>query len=282
MRDFSASAVFFITFLLSCKISFAIDLALIEPHTLNSTLSQWVILDARPKTEWRAGHIPGAISFSWQQYPRTDKYGVPYRVWTPQELAKALGEIGIDEKTPVVVYGDADKSWGGEGWTCWVLSWLGHQGPIRLLNGGIQSWRYHKLPLNYKENNNVIRTVTYIINIKPILNITIEEIYERQKSNIVLIDTRSFFEWIKGHIPGAIRIDWSDFYSGKERRPISPDEFKNLLKKKGVDPNKQIVYYCTGGMRSGYAWMVHQLSGLPSAKNYEGGIEEWERFSLKY
>jgi thiosulfate/3-mercaptopyruvate sulfurtransferase len=45
----------------------------------------------------------------------------------------------------------------------------------------------------------------------------------------------------------------------------------------GVDAEKPLVYYCTGGVRSAYAWMVHQLCGLPPARNYGGGMEDWTR-----
>jgi len=259
---------------------FANDLGLIEAQTLNQHISDWVILDARPKSDWMSGHIPGALSFSWEDYTRTDEHGIPYRVWKPQEIAKALGAMGIHERTPIVVYGDADKSWGGEGWDCWLLAWLGHAGPIRMLNGGIQSWKNNGFPLTSGQENMRRKYVEYKFKLNSRIDIATSEI-ENQKNNIVLIDTRSTLEWFKGKIPGASHIPWDDFFSGKERRPIHPEELKNLLIKKGVDTNKTIVYYCTGGIRSGYAWFVHQLSGLPAATNYEGGYEAWKKLNSK-
>jgi thiosulfate/3-mercaptopyruvate sulfurtransferase len=263
-------------FLLSGNIVFAINLGLIEPHLLKRELSEWVILDARPRSEWLAGHIPGALSFSWEDYTRTDKNGVPYRVWAPHELAKALGEMGIDENTPIIVYGDADKSWGGEGWNCWVLAWIGHKAPIRLLAGGIQSWRSNNYLLKEGVEKLNIHPVQYKLKLEPYLSISTEEL-EKQKSNLVLVDTRSTLELLKGRIPGAIHIKWQDFYTGKDRHPLAPDAVKKLLKKHDVNLNKLIVYYCTGGIRSAYAWLVHQLAGLPPARNYEGGFEAWEK-----
>jgi thiosulfate/3-mercaptopyruvate sulfurtransferase len=261
-------------------VSFADDLGLIEAQTLYQKIAEWTILDARPKSEWVSGHIPGALSFSWEDYTRIDEHGIPYKVWTPQEIAKALSDMGIDEKTPIVVYGDADKSWGGEGWDCWVLSWLGHVGPIRLLNGGIQSWKNNRLPLKQGDDVAKRKPVQYTVKLNSDIDITTSEIVN-QKSDIVLIDTRSTLERFRGKVPGSIHISWGDFFSGKERRPIQPLALKNLLTKKGVDTNKTIVYYCSGGMRSGYAWLVHHLSGLPPAKNYEGGYEAWKRLGVR-
>lgn len=283
MKHFKALILYtlFFTYLYSwSEVVFANDVGLIEVQALCQNISNWTILDARPKSEWLTGHIPGALSFSWENYTRTDEYGIPYRVWNPQELAKAFGEMGIDAKTPIAVYGDAGKSWGGEGWTCWVLSWLGHKGPIRVLNGGIQSWGNSGFPLKRGEEITKRNPLKYSIKLNSHIDIRTSEI-DNQQANLVLVDTRSTLERFRGKIPGSIHIPWDDFFSGKERRPLPPDVLKKLLKKKGVDTTKTVVYYCTGGIRSGYAWLVHHLSGLPEARNYEGGYEAWKRLAAK-
>ena len=280
LRRSALAALFILLYLFPCRTVFAINISLIEPADLKKDMSKWVILDARPKSEWVSGHIPGALSFSWENYTRTDENGIPYRVWPPKELSVELGKMGINENTPIVVYGDADKSWGGEGWNCWVLAWLGHKGPVRLLAGGVQSWRSNNFPWTQEPDKGRSHHVHYTHKLEPSLDIMTEDI-DKQKANIVLIDTRSFFERIKGKIPGSVHIEWSDFFIGNDRRPLSPEALKKLLRKNGVNTNKQIVYYCAGGIRSAYAWLVHQLAGLPPAKNYEGGYEAWRRQSNK-
>ena len=129
-------AALLVSVLLS-SVSMAADLGLIDAASLKGNTAKYVILDGRSRADWEAGHIPGAIQFFWDSYTRTDANGVKYSSFPPQELAIALAALGIDEKTPLVVYGDADKSWGSEGYDVWLFSWLGHKGPIRLLNGGI-------------------------------------------------------------------------------------------------------------------------------------------------
>jgi thiosulfate/3-mercaptopyruvate sulfurtransferase len=252
------------------------DLGLIDIATVKGNPSRWAILDGRSKSEWEAGHIPGAYSFCWENYTRTDEKGVEYRVFPPKELAQILGALGIDENTPVVVYGDADKSWGGEGWDAWVLSWLGHKGPIRLLNGGIQAWRAQGLPLVKGPEKKAVNKAEYRFNLKPELDISTEDL-EQKKGSPVIIDVRSTLERLKGKIPGSIHISWEDFHSGPDRRPLAPGEVKKLLASHGVDTSRPVVYYCYGGIRSGYTWLVHQLAGLPPARNYEGGMAAWQK-----
>lgn len=254
----------------------AADLSLIDAATLKGNTAKYVILDSRSKVDWEAGHIPGAIQFFWDSYTHTDAKGVKYSSFPPQELAAAFAKLGIDEKTPLVIYGDADKSWGSEGYSVWLFTWLGHKGPIRLLNGGIQAWRAQNLAVAKGAEKPAAAKARYKFEIKPQYIVSTEDV-QNKKGAFTLIDTRSMFEWIKGKIPGAVHIPWEDFYTGKDHHPLSAAELKKLLVKHGVDTSKPIVYYCLGGVRSAYAWTVHQLAGLPEAKNYKGSWAAWEK-----
>jgi len=71
------------------------------------------ILDARPFEQWQQGHIPGALHFDWQSTTATDAEDVAYRKLANEALAARLGNLGIDEQSSLLIYGDADSSWGG-------------------------------------------------------------------------------------------------------------------------------------------------------------------------
>lgn len=253
-----------------------IDLKKISVSDAAAKQNSLIFLDGRPVKKFQAGRIPEARSFSWETYTRTDAGGVPYRTFPPEELAAALGKLGISHTDAVVVYGDADTSWGGEGWVAWVFAWLGHEGPVYCLDGGFSLWQATGLPVATSEKTDFSQK-TYSINLQPDQNMTAEDI-ARAGNTITLVDTRKYLtEYLPGHLPGAVHIPWEKFYDGPHRRFISPEDVKALLVKKNVDLKKPVVYYCTGGIRSGYAWMVHQLAGLPDAVNFEGGTEEWNR-----
>lgn len=305
MKRVLFSAIF-ITFIINissvCKGS---ELGLLDLHQLKRDMPKWIILDARPVKSWEKSHIPGSISLSWEQFTRTDENQVPYRILPPEKMAQALGKLGISAQSPVVIYGDADQSWGGEGWGCWMFAWIGHQGTVKLLNGGIQAWSNNNYPLVSAESEGKTLTgaanngeelftlerkalgrapVTYVAKPLTEINITARDIHDHADS-YQLVDTRSTMEWFRGHLPGAVHIQWEKFFKGDERSPLSAKEVKALLRKNGIDIEredgvnfrKQVVYYCTGGIRSGYAWMVHQLAGLPDALNFEGGYAEWDK-----
>lgn len=272
-------ALLFTLIMTSTTPALAADLGLLSPAALAGENS-WIILDGRPEKNFDQGHLPGARPFSWEKLTTTDKDGVKYRILPPDELAAELGRLGISEKSLVVFYGDADTSWGGEGWGAWVLTWLGHQGPVRILHGGIRAWERAGLPLE-KESFKEAAPVTYRVNLRPEMNSTVKELVEHG-DQYTIIDVRSTFEWIKGHLPNAVHLSWDKFYQGPDRAPLTRDELQKMLAGHGVNLDKPVVYYCTGGIRSGYTWMVQDLSGLGMAINFEGGIEAWDKLRRQH
>ena len=245
-----------------------------EIDELSRGKAAWIILDARPVALWEKAHIPGAVSFSWETHTRTDERNIPYRVKEPRELAAVLGSLGIGVDTPVVVYGDADTSWGGEGWVAWVLTWLGHKGTIAILDGGIEAWKGKGLELVPGKESGTRPPTVYQFSTVSAMMVSANDLYNRGET-YQLVDTRSTLEWLRSRIPGAVHIPWEKFFTARQREPLDRASLIELLRKNKIAIDKPVVYYCTGGIRSGYAWMVHELAGLPRAINYEGGTEEW-------
>lgn len=247
---------------------------LLKPEQIDQLKDAYKIIDARPVSEWEKGHIPEALPLYWEDYTRTNG-GIDFSRLEPEQMAERLGQLGIDETTPLVVYGDADSSWGGEGWVCWLLRDLGHVGAVYLLEGGVQAWQKHHRMLSADNRISPAPATTYRFALRNEIDIKTEELLQ-SRDRLQIVDTRSFFEWLRSSIPGAVRINWTNFFTGKERIPISREQLVELLCKHDIDPEKPVVYYCSGGIRSAYAWTVHELAGLKSAKNYEGGMEAWK------
>lgn len=277
--------VFAISLLISAALSglalgSAPDVGLMEASRLKGRINGWTVLDARPVADWRLERIPGALSFSWEDHIHNRGSGNSYERPTPQRLASALGALGLTESTPVLIYGDSNRSWGGEGWAVWVLSWLGHKGPIRLLEGGIQAWKKQGFPVVAGGVHAHPEPRSYALNVRDELNAQADELVDRGRPWVV-IDTRSSLEWVTGRLPNAIHIPWSEFYTGRERRPLNGSDLSRLLSRHGVDLDKPIVFYCTAGVRSAYAWTVLTLAGSRTTRNYSGGMSDWAEFTRR-
>jgi len=273
------NCIFFLfIFMIGCSTASATDIGLLHPDGVDLDAG-WIVLDCRTKKQYDNGHVPGAMPFSWENFTLTDTDGVQYRILPAKELAIKLGNMGIHEKSKVLLYGDADQSWGGEGWGAWVFAWLGHQGPLRLLEGGASAWQKRGFFLE-KEMPAANPVVTYTVDINPDVVVSVKNLLN-DNEKYTLIDVRSSLEWLKGSLPGAVHINWKKFYSGPYRTPLNAVELKKLLSDAGVDPQKPVVYFCTGGIRSGYAWLVHELSDISRVKNFEGGTEAWSGLTKK-
>ncbi len=82
----------------------------------------------------------------------------------------------------------------------------------------------------------------------------------------LLIDVRTPEEFAKGHIAGAVNIDWLD------------DSFaKNTS---ALDKSKPMLLYCASGGRSEEAKLAMHKAGFKTVTDLEGGINAWKRNGL--
>lgn len=84
--------------------------------------------------------------------------------------------------------------------------------------------------------------------------------------SIVVLDIRTPREFSRGHIPGAINID---FYARDFRTRIAQ-----------LDPEKTYIMHCAVGGRSDASISIMQNAGLPNVLHMGGGVMEWYREGL--
>ncbi|MCK6629551.1 MAG: sulfurtransferase [Anaerolineae bacterium] len=82
----------------------------------------------------------------------------------------------------------------------------------------------------------------------------------------------------KGHIPGAVKIDWvSDLNDPLVRDYLDGERFARLLSAKGISPETTVVFYGDkNNWWATYAFWVFQLFGHTKAKIMNGGRKKWE------
>jgi thiosulfate/3-mercaptopyruvate sulfurtransferase len=82
----------------------------------------------------------------------------------------------------------------------------------------------------------------------------------------------------RGHIPGAIKIDWvGDLNDPLIRDYLDGAHFAKLLSAKGISPETTVVFYGDkNNWWATYAFWVFQLFGHTRAKIMNGGRKKWE------
>ena len=110
--------------------------------------------------------------------------------------------------------------------------------------------------------------------------VTAEWVQEHlEDDNIVLVevdeDTTSYD---KGHIKGAIKLDWTTDLQDQVRRDfVNKAQFEALLSEKGVSNDDTVVLY--GGNNNwfaAYAYWYFKLYGHQDVKLLDGGRKKWE------
>ena len=92
-------------------------------------------------------------------------------------------------------------------------------------------------------------------------DITMQELKNKQNNGAIIVDVRSSQEYEEGHICGAINIP----------------EYKinSKIDKFLQDKEKEIVVYCSSGIRSKDAYKKLKKLGYKTVYNLYGGIENW-------
>ena len=97
--------------------------------------------------------------------------------------------------------------------------------------------------------------------------------------SVVLIEVDEDAEaYDKGHIPGAIKLDWKkDLQDGVRHDFISKDKLEALLSAKGVSNDDTVVFY--GGNNNwfaAYAYWYLTYYGHENLRLLDGGRKKWE------
>ena len=232
------------------------------------------------------GHIPGAQKIDWHE----DLNDSLTRDYVGRaEFEALLRRLGIDETTPVVLYGDKNNWWAA--YALWVFELFGFTN-ARLLDGGRIKWEQEGRPLVTERKQFAPSTFTAGERDDARIRAFRDEVLVHSRRQGKLVDVRSPDEFSGkkthmpeypqegvlrgGHIPGAKSVPWAraanadgSFKSAAELRAIYEDEI-------GLRPTDEVITYCRIGERSSHTWFVlRYLLGYEQVRNYDGSWTEW-------
>ena len=261
---------------------------LITPNQVQSLPeNERVVIDTRPSWKYMLGHIPGALNLSsWKEFTLKSN-GVPGQINRNKDfIVQKFNALGISPQKTIVIYGDLSDKWRTDGRFFWMFEFYGFK-RVALLKGGFQNWGKAGFPkergFGQAPKSSALKTSD--INFNREILADQNWIASRLGSQaIALIDNREKHEFDGatpygsargGHIPGALHIDWREFFTAegnmKQRQSLD-----TLLKSKGIQSNREIVVYCTGGVRSARAYFVFRHLGY-KVRNYDGSWWDWSQ-----
>ena len=237
--------------------------------------------DAWGETQYRAGHLPGAVflhldrDLSAPTNGRNGRHPLP----SPVACAAVFGRLGIDASSQVVAYDQNNGAYASRLW--WMLRWLGHEA-VAVLDGGFDTWaregravtaevpRPHPAEFAARLRAATVDADAVQANLGTgALMIVDARAPERYRGDVEPLDP------VAGHIPGAVNRPFG--------RNLGPDgtfkpaatlhaEFAALLD--GRTPSA-VVNQCGSGVTACHNALAMEIAGLPGARLYPGSWSEW-------
>lgn len=87
-----------------------------------------------------------------------------------------------------------------------------------------------------------------------------EQIPKADWANIMVIDARDAAQFAKGHIPGAVNMDWRQV----------------LAQRHTIPKDRMVLIYCNTGSLSAQAGFALRVAGWDNLRILQGGMEEWK------
>ncbi|MEW6581459.1 MAG: sulfurtransferase [Actinomycetota bacterium] len=232
------------------------------------------------------GHIRNAIAWHW----KNDLHEPLRREFVDQEgLAALLARAGVGPDTTVILYG-GNNNWFAT-YAYWVLRYRGFD-RVKLMDGGRKKWEL--------EGRELVTEVPAVAAADPgplapqrdDLRAFRKEVLDHiGRNGGAMVDVRSPAEFagdllapphlpqeqaqVPGHIPGAANVPWAT--AAREDGSFkSDDELTAIYGGVGVTPDKDVIAYCRIGERSSHTWFVlHEILGYPTVRNYDGSWTEY-------
>jgi len=206
------------------------------------------VVDADYPQAYGRAHIPGAVGHLDANIYLKSEDGATLMMG-PDQFAQTMVRMGIGNDTTVVVYDSHTSLYAARFW--WMLKVHGHR-DARILNGGWHKWLAESRPVTMARATP--RTTTYQPEFVDSLHTSCDLLRGViGRSDSVIVDVRNIAEYTgqndrgnkrRGHVPGAIHLEWLDFMTSDDNRVVRPAaELRAMLESRGITRDKNVHVY---------------------------------------
>lgn len=221
------------------------------------------VVDVRKTDDYRQGHIPTAVSLPLARVLEND---------TPEKIVAILEELGVSDRTPVVVYDDTFGALAAR--VAWTFQYVGHDNTA-LLEMTFKQWR--ELGLETEKAVRTFPKAKHSLNVNKSIHADASYVEAvKSQPGKLLVDSRERLNFLTEHIPGAKNIPYTMVGSnGIILRRAT--ELKRFIENRGITDDIEIITYCGSvGTLSGLTYYALRLAGFKNVKLYPKSFKEWK------
>jgi thiosulfate/3-mercaptopyruvate sulfurtransferase len=243
-----------------------------------------VIHASQQKTDYDAGHVPGARFLPWQAYT-VQRDGLSTELPDAGLVDSALEGIGVSDGSHIVITGGPITITARLYYT---LDYFGLGAHISLLDGGIDAWReegrpidraaspaasrgtvsLHAQPAKFADASRIVSGTAAPGNHLDVLDARVPEFY----AGLAVNNTPR-----AGRLPMAQNVPFS-WLTGELTRFRDRSKLERLFAQAGVKKGDTVVTYCHIGQQASVLYVAARILGFDAAV-YDGSFEDWSRRS---
>jgi thiosulfate/3-mercaptopyruvate sulfurtransferase len=232
-------------------------------------------VDVRDAWEYDAlGHVPGAVNVPFEDF-RDAEGGDVGHLPGAEAFAERLGAAGLSRDDVLVAYDDTNGVFAARFLVTALV--YGFEN-VHLLDGDLSAWkRDHPIesdPVSLEETTIETRRVEGADS--PIVGYDeVVELLEDRERDVIFVDTRDADEYAAGHLPGAVRFDWTEAVDPETRGLRAKDDLRERFEERGITPDRPVVLYCNTARRLSHTYVALRWLGFEDVHIYEGSLTEW-------
>lgn len=238
---------------------------------------------APARGDYATAHVPGAVFADLVNDLSDTTQPFAFAIPSPEAFCEAMGRLGVDNSSRVVLYDDRmqlpgmtfSSIWAARVW--WMLRWVGFDNAA-LLDGGFRIWRDGSHPLSSAAETSATATLTP--RHRPELIVDQHEVRAALGDpEITLVDTLPPTSYDgsspsyarPGHITGAVNLPVFDLYDADGR--FLPDE--EIARRHASLEGRRTITYCGGGIAASATAFALTRIGHPNVAVYTASLQEW-------
>jgi thiosulfate/3-mercaptopyruvate sulfurtransferase len=230
-------------------------------------------VSGRPNFE--NGHIQGAAFADLKGDLSDSSSPHQFAVPSPERFAEVMGELGVGDKTRVVLYDNSNSAWAARVW--WMLRWVGFD-RAALLDGGLDAWTDAGQSLSTGSAMPTARILTPAV--RPELIADRDEVFAAiDKDDVNIIDALPAPQYSgemtmyarPGHISSASNVPINSLVDDSGQY-LPGDELGTLFE---GDKDTRAITYCGGGIAASSNAFIMTRLGYKDVAVYTASLQEW-------